>query len=118
MAISPNGIRVSGLQAVSRNDPPRVNDRITVHFSLQNVEREPVTLNSTFIGARDPVERNIDFGHENYEKVLAPDEVIDIKSSIFVTERGEWEFWPCYKIRNTFCPNKWRAFRILVVEPQ
>ncbi len=117
MATSPDGIKVSRIRALSQNDPPRVNDRITIHFSLQNVEREPVALKSIFIGARDPAKKNIDFGHINYETVLAPNQMIDIKNSTFVTEGGVWKFWPCYMIGDTFCPDEWRGFRVLV-EPR
>ena len=114
--ISPHGIKVLGLRALSLNDPPRVNDRITVQFSLQNVKRDPIALNPIFIGARDPAGKNVDFGRANYEKVLAPDEVIDVKSSIIVTERGVWKFWPCYKTGGTYCPDEWRAFQIFVID--
>jgi hypothetical protein len=113
--ISPHGIKVLGLRALSLNDPPRVNDRIIVQFSLQNVKRDPIALNPIFIGARDPAGKNVDFGRENYEKVLAPDEVVNIKSSIIVTEGGVWKFWPCYKTGGTYCPDEWRAFQIFVI---
>ena len=113
-ATSPNNVRVLKITALSRNDPPQVNNRVTIHFSLQNVGQEPITLNSRFIGARDPADNNVDFGHENYDKVLAPDEVINIKNSTIVKEQGVWKFWPCYMIGNTYCPDEWRAFQILV----
>ena len=64
------------------------------------------------------MKKNIDFGHVNYETVLAPNEMIDIKNSIFAIEKGVWKFWPCYMIGDTFYPDKWRAFQIHVVEHQ
>ncbi|MCA1604002.1 MAG: hypothetical protein LC775_00615 [Acidobacteria bacterium] len=113
---SPDGIRVEKVTALSQNDPPQVDDRITILFSLRNVGREPVTLNSIFIGARDPIDNNVDFGHENYDTVLAPDQIVNIENSLIVTEKGVWKFWPCYVIGSTYCPDEWRAFQVLVVK--
>ena len=119
MVISPHGIKVLRIRALSpKNDPPQVNDRITIRFSFENVEREPVALKSIFIGARNPAKKNIDFGHTDYETVLAPGKTIDIESSTFATKKGVWKFWPCYIIGSTFCPDEWRAFPILTVERQ
>jgi hypothetical protein len=81
---------------------------------LQNVEREPAALESIFIGARDPAKKNIDFGHVNYETVLAPNEMIDIKNSIFATEKGVWKFWPCYMIGDTFVLTNGAPFKFLL----
>jgi hypothetical protein len=111
---SPDGIRLAEITALSQNNPPQVDDRIRILFSLQNVGREPVTLNSIFIGARNPMDNNVDFGHENYDTILVPDHVVQIENSIIVTENGIWKFWPCYTIGRTYCPDEWRAFQVLV----
>jgi hypothetical protein len=115
MAISPDNIEVSGLRALSRNNPPQINDSVTVQFSLKNVGQQPVTLKTTFIAARNPANENKDFAKEAYSRVLAPGDVVDIRSFIFVTEKGGWQFWPCYEIGNTLCPNEWKIFQITVV---
>ena len=115
MAISPDNIEVSGLRALSRNNPPQINDSVTVQFSLKNVGQQPVTLKSTFIAARNPANENKDFAKEAYNRVLAPGDVVDIRSFIFVTEKGGWQFWPCYGIGHTLCPNEWQIFQITVV---
>jgi hypothetical protein len=115
MAISPDNIEVSGLRALSRNNPPQINDSVTVQFSLKNVGQQPVTLKTAFIAARNPANENKDFAKEAYNRVLAPGDVVDIRSFIFVTEKGGWQFWPCYGIGNTLCPNEWQIFQITVV---
>jgi len=115
MAISPDNIEVSGLRALSRNNPPQINDSVTVQFSLKNVGQQPVTLKTAFIAARNPANENKDFAKEAYNRVLAPGDVVDIRSFIFVTEKGGWQFWPCYEIGNTLCPNEWKIFQITVV---
>jgi hypothetical protein len=115
MAISPDNIEVSGLRALSRNNPPQINDSVTVQFSLKNVGQQPVTLKTAFIAARNPANENKDFAKEAYNRVLAPGDVVDIRSFIFVTEKGGWQFWPCYGIGHTLCPNEWQIFQITVV---
>ncbi|MGH3687755.1 MAG: hypothetical protein ACRDRE_03280 [Pseudonocardiaceae bacterium] len=117
VSVSRDNIRVSGLGASSEHDPPRVNDRITIKFTLQNAGQRPVALGYTFIGARNPTGTNKDFGEDNNGKVLAPSEKVDIKISMLATEKGVWKFWPCYTIENNFCPNEWRAFQVAIVGP-
>ncbi len=116
MAVSPDKIRVSGLQAIGQHKPPQVNDYITVKFTLQNDGKQPVTLGPTFVGARDPSRGHSDFGEENYNKTLAPGDTLVISDSILVAKKGVWEFWPCYTIGTAYCPDEWRAFQVAVVE--
>lgn len=117
VSVSRDNIRVSGLGASSEHNLPRVNDRITIHFTLQNAGQLPVALGYTFIGARNPTGANKDFGEGNNGKVLAPSETVDIKISMLVAEKGVWKFWPCYTIENNFCPDEWRAFQVAIVGP-
>lgn len=118
MAVSPDKIRVSGLRATGQHKPPQVDDYITVNFTLRNDGKQPVTLGSTFVGARDPSKENSDFGEENYDKTLAPGDTLDISDSILVAKKGVWKFWPCYTIGTTYCPDEWRAFQVAVAEGQ
>ena len=116
IAVSPDRIRVSGLRAISQHKPPRVNDYVTVKFTLRNDGERPVALGYTFIGARDPSRENNDFGEENHNKTLTPGDTLDISDSILVTKKGVWDFWPCYTIGATYCPDEWRAFQVAVTE--
>lgn len=116
VATSPDKIKVFGITATSQHDPPRVNDRITIQFSLQNIGQQPVALESTFIGARDPEKQNKDFSAENRRKILKPSEIANIKGSIAVSKKGVWKFWPCYTIGSGYCPNEWQSFSKDVVE--
>lgn len=115
ISISRDKVRVAGLKAFSQHNPPHVNDRITIKFSLQNDTGQLLTLRTVFAGARDPANENKDFG-EGVDVTLAPSQGIGFKSSIIVTESGVWQFWPCYTIGDIYCPNEWRSFQVAVVE--
>jgi TIR domain-containing protein len=118
--VSPDEIEVSGLSAAGQHAKPDIGDRIEISFSLKNVGSEPVTLEATFVGARDPDGGHEDFGHENEGKLFAPGEVLEISRSVVVDTPGVWEFWPCYTLAARpeviYCPDKWRSFEVLVAE--
>jgi hypothetical protein len=117
-SVSEHEIQVSALLATGERKPTAVGDRVRIEFSLKNVGTNPVTLNSTFIGARSPGSDNKDFGEENVGRVFNPGAVLDISHSIVLDARGTWQFWPCYILRTgeegTFCPDEWRAFQVSV----
>jgi hypothetical protein len=117
--VSPHGIEVSGLLATGKHNSPAVGDRILIQFSFKNVGSDLVTFIETFVGVRSPDGKNEDFGHENEGLVFEPGSAVDINQSVLVDQAGTWEFWPCYTLKvggeDTFCPDEWRAFEVLVV---
>jgi hypothetical protein len=116
--VSPHEIELSGLLATGEHTEPEVGDRIEIDFSLKNVGSEPVTLDETFIAARDPDDGNQDFGSENEGQVFAPGDVLEISRSVVVDAPGTWKFWPCYSLsaRPEGCPDRWRSFDVFVAK--
>ncbi|HZC98808.1 MAG TPA: TIR domain-containing protein [Actinomycetes bacterium] len=114
---SPDGIRLTRLKAVSRRDPdpPQVGDTVTVSYSLTNVGDQRIQLEYTFVGARNPANDNMDTEDMNEGKALAAGETVNAQGRILLDTAGKWELWPCYVLSGErFCPDKWRAFFVLV----
>jgi len=111
--VTADKLRLSGLDATGKHDPAQVNDRLTISFSLKNTGDQPIEM-SPFIGARDPAKSHADFAEENENRTFAPGEEMKIKGSIVLDKKGQWEFWPCYGIADRFCPDEWRAFKVVV----
>ena len=110
-----DGMEVSGLLARGPNEHPAVGDRIRIEFSLKNLSGRTVTIDETFIAARNPSGDNVDFGEENDGREFAPREVLHVSRSIILDSEGTWEFWPCYDLRGGGeCPDEWRSFDVLV----
>lgn len=116
-----HNIKLSQLIATSVNDPPRINDRITIEFTLQNVDENEIKFINTFVAARNPFEENKDFGESNQGKTIQPKEIIITKASIIVDNKGIWTFGPCYSLdipeirdENNLCPCEWRRFQVVV----
>jgi hypothetical protein len=118
--VSPDEIELSRLLATGEHTEPEIGDRIEIDFSLKNVGSESVTLDETFIAARDPDDGDEDFGHENEGKVFAPGDVLEISRSVVVDAPGVWKFWPCYSLsaspESTGCPDEWRSFEVFVAK--
>jgi hypothetical protein len=114
-AVSEHEIQASDLLATGEHKPVRVGDRIRIQFSLKNVGVNPVTLQETFIGARNPDRTNKDFGEDNVGRVFAPGDVMEISRTIVLDARGTWTFWPCYNLRtgDAYCPDEWQGFQVL-----
>ena len=111
---SPDEIRLTGLKAASGSDPPSVGDTVTVSYSLTNVGDEPIELDYTFVGVRNPAGENQDTEDMNEGKVLAPGETVNAQGRRLLDGAGSWEFWPCYALSGErFCPDKWQVFFIL-----
>jgi hypothetical protein len=83
---SPDGIKLTGLRAVSRRDPdpPLVGDTVTVSYSLTNVGDQPLQLESTFVGARNPADDNINIEDMNEGRVLSPGETVNAQGRILL----------------------------------
>jgi hypothetical protein len=113
---SPDGMRLTGLKAVSRRDPdpPSVGDSVAVSYSLTNATGQRVQLESTFVGVRNPAGENRDTEDMNEGRVLAPGETVNAQGRVLLDSAGSWELWPCYVLSGErFCPDKWQAFSIL-----
>jgi hypothetical protein len=108
-------IRLTGLSASVRNNPPRVGDTVTVKYSLTNTGAGPAQLEYTFVGARNPAEGHADAEDGNEERAIQPAETIQADGKVFLDKAGTWTLWPCYVLAgDRFCPDKWKAFSILV----
>jgi hypothetical protein len=111
---SGDGIRLTGLEAVSRNNPPLVGDTISVSYSLTNVGKQRIQLEYTFVGARNAANDRKDTEDMNEGRVLAPGETVDAQGRVFLDSVGTWQLWPCYVLSGErFCPDKWQAFFVL-----
>jgi TIR domain len=111
---SPDEIRLTDLKAASGSDPASVGDTVTVSYSLTNVGDEPIQLEYTFVGVRNPEGENRDTEDMNEGRVLAPGETVNAQGRRLLDGAGSWEFWPCYVLSGErFCPDKWQVFFIL-----
>ena len=105
-----DGLRLTGLQVHARNDPPLVNDTLTVTYSLTNVEDEPLELGDTFVGVRNEANDRLDTENGNEGKVLAPGETVTAEGRVLLDSEGKWRVWPCYTLPDgTLCPDFWNV---------
>jgi hypothetical protein len=113
---SGDGLRLTGLKAVSRHDPdpPQVGDTVTVSYSLTNVGDQRIQLEFTFVGVRNPADDNMDTEDMNEGRVLAPGETVNAQGRVPLESAGKWELWPCYELSGgRQCPDKWQVFFVL-----
>ncbi len=104
---SGDAIKLTGLSAVSRGDPPRVGDTITVSYSLTNVGAQPIQLDSTFVGARNADDENKDTEDMNEGETVEPGQTISATGRVFLDRAGRWDVWPCYALTNgNSCPRQ------------
>jgi hypothetical protein len=110
---SADGIRLTGLEATSRADPPAVGDTVTVRYSLTNAADQPVQLASTFVGARNAADENKDAEGTGAGRTLAPGETVDIQARVVLDSAGTWQLWPCYELAGgRTCPDEWQVFSV------
>jgi hypothetical protein len=111
---SDDQLELTDLTVESRNDPPRVNDTVTVSYSLTNVGEQPIELEYTFVGARNPADDNKDAEDMNEGKTLEPGETISANGRVLIESAGRWDVWPCYQLTNgNGCPDEWQAVSFL-----
>jgi TIR domain len=111
---SGDGIRLTGLKAVGRNNPPSVGDTIAVSYSLTNVGKQRIQLEYTFVGARNAANDRKDTEDMNEGRALAPGETVKAQGRVFLDSAGTWQLWPCYVLSgDRFCPDKWQVFFVL-----
>jgi TIR domain len=107
---SPDGLRLTGLQVHARNDPPLVNDTLTVSYSLTNVNDEPLELADTFVGVRNEARDRLDTENENEGIVLEPGETVTAEGRVILDSEGTWRVWPCYTLPgDRLCPDFWKV---------
>lgn len=118
--VSVHSIKLLRLSAKSPHNPPRVNDRITIEFTLQNISNSPIELLESYVTAYDPFEENNDCGWSNKRKNFLPQQIIKTKGSLIVDVPGTWQFGPSYAVgendEEALYPGSWRRFTVLVVE--
>ncbi len=111
---SGDGIRLTGLKAVSRNNPPLVGDTVVVSYSLTNVGDQRIQLENTFVGARNAAGEHKDTEDINEGRVLAPGGTVNAQGRVFLDSAGAWQLWPCYVLSgDRFCPDKCQVFFVL-----
>jgi hypothetical protein len=115
LAVSRDGLEVSGLLATTDGSEPAVGDSIEVAFTLRNAGTDAVSLTDAFVGVRTPGDENGDFANADEPIVLQPGETIDVGGSRVFDGDGLWTLFPCYQLATgKYCPDEWRAFQVLV----
>ncbi len=112
--ISQHGLKLINLSAKCIHNPPKVNDSIEVEFALQNINKKSVSVLETFVVGRDPDGKTRDFGHQNQNKVIQPNDMIENKGIIVVDAPGWWKFGPSYEIGKDIYPGEWQRFIVHV----
>lgn len=112
-ATNSDGIKLTGLRAVSRNCPVKAGDTITVRYTLTNTGNQPIKLTETFVAVRDPAKNNRDVD-TSQARDLAPKGTVMVQAQITVPSKGTWRMWPCYETNENLCPNEWHKFYVPV----
>jgi hypothetical protein len=111
---SEHGLELTDLRAEA-DDPLRVDDVLTVRYSLTNVTEEPIELESTFVGARNPANDNINIEDMNEGVVIAPGDTVSAEGRILLDSEGNWRVWPCYLLPGgQYCPDFWKVIYVPV----
>lgn len=118
-----HNVKLIEVLAKSPHKPPRINDRVIIEFTLQNVSNNPIKILETFVAARNPSQENQDFGYSNENKTIQPKEIIKTKAYKIVDVPGTWQFGPCYALdmlvvseEENLCPSEWRRFPVQVIQ--
>jgi hypothetical protein len=112
--VTSDGLRLTGLTAVTPNGSRAVGDTVTITYSLTNVSQQDIQLEDTFVGARNPDNARKDAENDNEQTVLAPGESVSAKGRVFLGSKGTWTIWPCYTFASgDLCPDKWQAFSLI-----
>lgn len=113
-----HNIRFLQLTARCTHNPPRVNDEVSVEFTIQNVGNKPIAILETWVAAYDPKNREKDFGHSNKRRIIKPEETIKTFGRRVVDVPGIWYFGPDYALGEKWdgekYPGQWKRFTLLV----
>lgn len=114
-----HSLQLVNMLACGSHKNPKIDGIITFIFTLKNVSDKEVKIQETFIAARDPQDRNLDFGYSNQNITIVPQETILTKANKILDIEGNWEFWPCYILEGmdsdeNYCPPRWRSFPVKV----
>lgn len=113
-------IKFIRLEARASHNPPTVNDRMWIEFTIQNDGDEPIRLLATYVTAYDPAEKQRDIGFLNKDRIIMPGEQIVTSGSTVLDAPGVWEFGPHYAIgtswENAQYPGHWKRFKLPVTE--
>lgn len=116
--INMHNIKFIELTARSIHNPPKVNDRIFVEFTIQNVSSRPINILGTYVTAYDPLKEEKSFAYGNKNTILKPQEIIKTSGSLIVDIPGIWEMGPHYALGKEWngeqYPGHWKRFQILV----
>lgn len=100
----------------------KLDQKIYVEFTVENLRKGPVLLNKTFVGAFDPRGENRSYGNVHVGVKVARFQKYQVGVTITLDQPGLWTLWPCYQLeeadetlRNR-CTEKWQFFEITVEE--
>jgi hypothetical protein len=97
------------------DDPTRVNDVLTVSYKLTKVTDEPIQLESTFPGVRNPASVTVNIEDVNEGKVIEPGNTLSASGRINLDSEGTWRVWPCYILADgQYCPDFWQVIYVPV----
>lgn len=114
-----HGIRFLELTAKSVHNPPKVNERIRVEFTLQNAGDKPVDLLGIWVTAYDPSGRQKDFAYQKVNRTILPQERITTSGERTLDAAGTWELGPHYALGKKWdgegYPGHWKRFHLAVM---
>ena len=120
---APDNLQLSDF-FVSGDKPVSVGDKVSVSFTLTNVNvgKYAVTFDDiygVFVAAKDPDGKKRAFGNTYQGKILNAGESAPFEIDITLDKEGEWIFWASYCIKlatgGTKCgPDEWHSCKIKV----
>lgn len=117
---SAHNVEFLRLTAWCVNNPPNVNDKIIVEYTIKNIDNSPIKFVETYVTAYDPDEVEKSFGFSNRNRILQPGEVLKTKGQQILDVSGVWQLGPQYAIGETSedasYPGTWKRFKIEVVQ--
>ena len=109
---SSDGLRLTGLEAVSSPSPPTVGATATVRYSLTNDGDQDIQLVSVFLGVRNGADDHRDV-ELSPARTLAPGETVAVQGQVLLDSAGTWRLWPCYELGGGgLCPDHWQSFTL------
>jgi hypothetical protein len=113
-----HGIKFLQLSARSIHNPPKVNDRIFVDFTIQNANNKSIHLLETYVTTYSPSGEEKSFSFDNKNLILKPHEIAETSGSVIVDVPGIWEMGPHYALGKKWngekYPGHWKRFQISV----
>jgi TIR domain len=111
--MSGDGLRLTGLEAVSSPNPPSVGGTVTVSYSLTNASDQDIQLDNVFLAVRNEAGDNKDFELSTEARTLAPEETVALQGQVRLDSAGTWRLWPCYELSGGGqCPDNWQEFSV------